>query len=64
VNKAAVAGIIAVIVIGIGVIIGITQPFTTTTTQAPAEISTESEEPEANEFKIVLEEKIGLEGKP
>ncbi len=62
-NKAAVAGIIAVIVIGIGVIIGITQPFTTTT-QAPAEISTESEEPEANEFKIVLEVKIGLEGKP
>ncbi len=63
-NKAGVAGIIAAIVIGIGVIIGITQPFSTTTTQEQAEISTESDEPEANEFKIVLEEKIGLEGKP
>jgi len=64
VNKAAVAGIIAAIVIGIGVIIGITQPFSTSTTQEPAEISTESKEPEANEFKIVLEENIGLEGNP
>jgi len=64
VNKAAVAGIIAAIVIGIGVVIGITQPFSTTTTQESSEISTESEEPEANEFKIVLEEKIGLEGSP
>ena len=63
-NKAAVAGIIAAIVIGIGVVIGITQPFSETTTQGPSEISTETEEPQANEFKIVLEEKIGLEGKP
>ena len=62
-NKAAVAGIIAAIVIGIGVAIGISQPFSTTT-QETAEISTEAEESEAKEFKITLEEKIGLEGKP
>ena len=62
-NKAAVAGIIAAIVIGIGVVFGITQPFSTTTQESP-EISTESEEPEAKEFKIVLEEKIGVEGSP
>ena len=63
-NKAAVAGIIAAIVIGIGVVIVITQPFSATTSQEPSEISTESEESQAKEFKIVLEEKIGLEGKP
>ncbi len=63
-NKAPVAGIIAAIVIGIGVAIAVIQPISTTTTQAPAEISTESEEPEVNEFKIVLEEKLGIEGKP
>ncbi len=63
-NKAAVAGIIAAIVIGIGVAIAVIQPISTTTTQAPAEISTESEEPEVSEFKIVLEEKRGIEGKP
>jgi len=63
VNKVAVAGIIAAIVIGIGVVFGITQPFSTTTQESP-EISTESEEPEAKEFKIILEEKIGLEGSP
>ena len=63
-NKAAVAGIIAVIVIGIGVAIAVFQPISTTSTQEPAEVTTEVDESGNKEFKVTLEENLGIEGKP
>ncbi len=63
-NKAAVAGIIAAIVIGIGVAIAVIQPISTTSTQEPAGDTTEVAESGNKEFKITLEEKLGIEGKP
>jgi len=64
VNKAVVAGIIAAIVIGIGVAITVIQPISTTSTQEPAGVTTKVDESENKEFKITLEEKLGIEGKP
>ncbi len=63
-NKAAVAGIIAAIVISIGVAIAVIQPISTTSTQEPAGITTEVDESGNKEFKVTLEEKLGIEGKP
>ena len=63
-NKAAVAGIIAAIVIGIGVTIAVFQPISTTSTQEPAGVTTEVDESENKEFKVTLEENLGIEGKP
>ncbi len=63
-NKAVVAGIIATIVIGIGVAIAVIQPISTTSTQGPAEVTTEVDESGNKEFKVTLEEKLGIEGKP
>jgi len=62
-NKAVIAGIIAVIAIGIG--IAITSNFDLeTTTDESENITLESQEPETNEFKIELKEEIGLEAQP
>jgi len=62
-NKAVIAGIIAVIAIGIG--IAITSNFDLeTTTDESENITLESQEPETNEFKIELKEEIGLKAKP
>ena len=63
-NKAAVAGIMAAIVIGIGVAIAVFQPISTTLTQEPAGVTTEVDESGNKEFKVTLEEKLGIEGKP
>ncbi len=63
-NKAAVVGIIAAIVIGIGVAIAVFQPISTTSTQEPAGVATEVDESGNKEFKVTLEEKLGIEGKP
>ncbi len=60
-NKAAVGGIIAAIIISIVIVIAVTQPFDIMT-QEPETISTSSEEPK--EFKVELKEEIGLQGKP
>jgi uncharacterized membrane protein len=61
VNKAAVGGIIAAIIISIVIVIAVTQPFDIMT-QEPETVSTSSEEPK--EFKVELKEEIGLQGKP
>ena len=64
-NKAVIAGIIAVIAIGIGVAIAITSNFDLESTSDKSENNTlEPEEPESQEFKIELKEEIGLEAKP
>ncbi len=63
-NKAAVVGIIAAIVIGIGVAIAVFQPISTTSTQEPAGVTTEVDESGNKEFKVTLEENLGIEGKP
>jgi len=64
VNKAAIAGIIAAIVIGIGVAIAVFQPISTTSTQEPAGVTSEVDESGNKEFKVTLEEKLGIEGTP
>jgi hypothetical protein len=61
VNKAAVGGIIAAIIIGIVIVIAVTQPFDMTTKE-PEIVSTPSDEP--REFKVELKEEIGLQGEP
>jgi len=61
VNKAAVGGIIAVIIIGIVIVIAVTQPFDMTI-QEPEVVSTPSDEPK--EFKVELKEEIGLQVEP
>jgi len=61
VNKAAVGGIIAVIIIGIVIVIAVTQPFDMTT-QEPEVVTTPSDEPK--EFKVELKEEIGLQVEP
>ncbi len=62
-NKALIAGIIAVIAIGIG--IAITSNFDLESTSDKSEdITLESQEPESKEFKVELKEEIGLEAKP
>ena len=63
-NKAAIAGIIAAIVIGIGVAIAVTQPTSMPSTQEPAGVTTEVDESGNKEFKVTLEEKLGIEGTP
>ncbi len=62
-NKAVIAGIIAVIAIGIA--IAITSNFDLESTSDKSEnITLESQEPESKEFKVELKEEIGLEAKP
>jgi len=62
-NKAVIAGIIAVIAIGIG--IAITSNFDLEpTTDKSENITLESQEPESKEFKIELKEEIGLKAEP
>ena len=64
-NKAVIAGIIAVIAIGIGIAIAITSNFDLESTIDKSEnITLESQEPESKEFKIELKEEIGLKAKP
>ncbi len=64
-NKALIAGIIAVIAIGIGIAIAVSSSFDLETTSDKSEdITLESQEPESKEFKIELKEEIGLKAKP
>ncbi len=64
-NKAVIAGIIAVIAIGIGIAIAFTSNFDLElTTDKSENITLESQEPETKEFKIELKEEIGLKGQP
>ena len=63
-NKAVLAGIIAAIVIGIGVAIAVIQPISMTSTQEPAGVATQVDESGNKEFKVTLEENLGIEGKP
>jgi len=64
-NKAVIAGIIAVIAIGIGIAIAITSNFDLElTTDKSENITLESQEPETKEFKIELKEEIGLKAQP
>jgi len=64
-NKAVIAGIIAVIAIGIGIAIGITSNFDLeSTTDKSENITLESQEPETKDFKIELKEEIGLKAQP
>ena len=60
-NKAAVGGIIAAIIIGIVIVVAVIQPFDMTP-QEPEAVSTPSDEPK--EFKVELKEEIGLQGEP
>ena len=62
-NKALIAGIIAVIAIGIGIAISSNFDLESTTDESE-DITLESQEPETKEFKIELKEEIGLEAKP
>ncbi len=62
-NKAVIAGIIAVIAIGIA--IAITSNFDLESTSDKSEnTSSESQEAESKEFKIELKEEIGLKAQP
>ena len=64
-NKAVIAGIIAVIAIGIGIAIAISSNFDLElTTDKSENIALESQEPESKEFKTELKEEIGLKAKP
>ncbi len=64
-NKAVIAGIIAVIAIGIGIAISISANFDLESTSDKSEnISSESQEPETKEFKVELKEEIGLQAQP
>ena len=63
-NKAAIGGIIAAIIIAIGIAIVVTMPFEQSPTDQTSETSNESEESEIKEFKIELKEDIGLKGNP
>ncbi len=64
-NKAVIAGIIAVIAIGIGIAISISANFDLeSTTDESENINLESQEPETKEFKIELKEEIGLKAQP
>ena len=64
-NKAVIAGIIAVIAIGIGIAISISANFDLESTSDKSEnISSESQEPETKEFKVELKEEIGLKANP
>ncbi len=64
-NKAVIAGIIAVIAIGTGIAIAITSNFDLElTTDKSENITLESQEPESKEFKIELKEEIGFKAKP
>ncbi len=62
-NKAVIAGIIAVVAIGIGIAI-ISNYDLELTTDKSENITLESQEPETKEFKIELKEEIGLKGQP
>jgi len=62
-NKAVIAGIIAVIAIGIA--IAITSNLDLESTSDKSEnITLEPQEPESKEFKIELKEEIGLKAQP
>ncbi len=62
-NKTVIAGIIAVIAIGIGIAIAFTSNFDLeSTTDKSENITLESQEPETKDFKIELKEEIGLKG--
>jgi len=64
-NKAVIAGIIAVMAIGIGIAIAITSNFDLEpTTDKSENITLEPQEPESKEFKIELKEEIGLKAQP
>ncbi len=62
-NKALIAGVIAIIAIGIGIAI-ISNFDLEPTTDKSENITLEPQEPESKEFKIELKEEIGLEAKP
>jgi len=64
-NKAVIAGIIAVIAIGIGIAIAISSNFDLeSTTDKSENTPVESQEPESQEFKVELKEEIGLKANP
>ena len=63
-NKAAIGGIIAAIIIGIGIAIAVTMPFEQTPTDQTSETTNEPQEAETKEFKIELKEDIGLKANP
>jgi ABC-type nickel/cobalt efflux system permease component RcnA len=64
-NKAVIAGIIAVIAIVIGIAIAISSNFDLELTSDKSEnTSLESKELESKEFKVELKEEIGLKANP
>ncbi len=65
-NKAAIAGIIAVVAVGIGIALAFSSGIleTSTTTEEIEDLPTQAEQPKGDEFSITLKEEIGLEAKP
>ncbi|MEE8179352.1 MAG: hypothetical protein V3T63_05225 [Nitrosopumilaceae archaeon] len=65
-NKAAIAGIIAVVAIGIGIALAFSSGIleTSTTTEETEDLPTQTEQPKGDEFSITLKEEIGIEAKP
>jgi len=64
-NKAAIAGIIAVVAIGIGIALAFSSGIleTSTTTEETEDLP-KAEQPKGDQFSITLKEDIGIEGNP
>lgn len=65
-NKAAIAGIIAVVAIGIGIALAFSSGIleTSTTTEETEDLPIQTEQPKGDQFSITLKEEIGIEAKP
>lgn len=65
-NKAAIAGIIAVVAIGIGIALAFSSGIleTSTATEETEDLPTQTEQPKGDQFSITLKEEIGIEAKP
>ena len=65
-NKAAIAGIIAAVAVGIGIALAFSSGIleTSTTTEEIEDLPTQTEQPKGDEFSIKLTEEIGIEAKP
>ena len=65
-NKAAIAGIIAVVAVGIGIALAFSSGIlvTSTPTEETEDLPTQTEQPKGDEFSITLKEEIGIEANP
>ncbi len=65
-NKAAIAGIIEVVAVGIGIALAFSSGIleTSTPTEETEDLPTQTEQPKGDEFSITLKEEIGIEANP